>query len=46
MSTVGVDGAAEALLGHANGHTAGIPTGVTKPGQGGGLSSTKMLPIY
>lgn len=41
MSTVGVDGAAEALLGHANGHTAGIPTGVTKPGQGGGLSSTK-----
>lgn len=41
MSTVGVDGAAEALLGHANGHTAGIPTGVTKPGRGGGVSSTK-----
>lgn len=40
MSTVGVDGAAEVLLGHANGHTAGIPTGVSKPGQGG-LSSPK-----
>lgn len=46
MSTVGMDGAAEALLGHANGHTAGIPRGGDRARPGGVYLPLKALPSY